>query len=41
MDAYHAAHPEQPNVGSEQGSTITTRGIYATDPERGYVSAYE
>ena len=40
MDAYHAAHPEQPNVGSEQGSTTTTRGIYATDPERGYVSAY-
>ena len=41
MDAYHAAHPEQPNVGSEQGSTITTRGIYTTDPERGYMSAYD
>jgi len=41
MDAYHAAHPEQPNVGSEQGSTVTTRGIYATDPERGYMSAYD
>ncbi|HEV8164148.1 MAG TPA: glycoside hydrolase family 2 TIM barrel-domain containing protein, partial [Actinomycetota bacterium] len=41
MDAYHAAHPEQPNVGSEQGSTLTTRGIYATDPARGYMSAYD
>ena len=41
MDAYHAAHPQQPNVGSEQGSTITTRGIYTTDPARGYMSAYD
>ncbi len=41
MDAYHAAHPLQPNVGSEQGSTVGTRGIYADDKERGYVSAYD
>lgn len=41
MDAYHAAHPQQPNVGSEQGSTVSTRGIYANDPVRGYVSAYD
>jgi beta-galactosidase len=41
MDAYHAAHPDQPNVGSEQGSTTTTRGIYANDPSRGYMSAYD
>ena len=41
MDAYHAAHPQQPNVGSEQGSTVGTRGIYADDKERGYVSAYD
>ena len=41
MDAYHAAHPRQPNVGSEQGSTVSTRGIYANDPARGYVSAYD
>lgn len=41
MDAYHAEHPTQPNVGSEQGSTVTTRGIYANDPERGYMSAYD
>ena len=41
MDSYHAKHPLQPNVGSEQGSTVSTRGIYANDPVRGYVSAYD
>jgi len=41
MDAYHKAHPLQPNVGSEQGSTVGTRGIYANDAVRGYVSAYD
>jgi beta-galactosidase len=41
MDAYHAQHPDQPNVGSEQGSTVGTRGIYTNDPARGYVSAYD
>jgi beta-galactosidase len=41
MDNYHAEHPAQPNVGTEQASTVSTRGIYANDPERGYVSAYD
>jgi len=41
MDAYHAAHPAQPNVGSEQGSTVGTRGIYTNGPARGYMSAYD
>jgi beta-galactosidase len=41
MDAYQVAHPRQPNVGTEQGSTVSTRGIYANDPARGYVSAYD
>jgi beta-galactosidase len=40
-DAYHAAHPQQPNLGTEQGSTVGTRGIYTNDPARGYVSAYD
>ena len=40
MDKYHAEHPNQPNVGTEQGSTVTTRGIYEKDSARGYVSAY-
>jgi len=41
MDAYHAAHPSQPNVGSEQGSSVGTRGIYTADAARGYVTAYD
>jgi beta-galactosidase len=41
MDKYHAAHPDQPEVGTEQASTTTTRGIYADDKERGYVRAYD
>lgn len=41
MDDYHREHPLQPNVGSEQGSTVGTRGIYKDDKARGYVSAYD
>jgi beta-galactosidase len=41
MDTYHAKHPDQPNVGTEQGSTTGTRGIYEKDPGRGYVVAYD
>ncbi len=41
MDSYHAKHPDQPEVGTEQGSTVSTRGIYENDKERGYVSAYD
>jgi beta-galactosidase len=41
MDSYHAKHPDQPEVGTEQASTVGTRGIYANDPARGYVSSYD
>jgi beta-galactosidase len=41
MDSYHHEHPDQPNVGTEQASTVSTRGIYANDKKRGYVSAYD
>jgi beta-galactosidase len=40
-DSYHAKHPNQPEVGTEQGSTVSTRGIYENDKPRGYVSAYD
>ena len=40
-DSYRAKHPDQPEVGTEQGSTVSTRGIYANDKDRGYVSAYD
>ena len=41
MDDYHREHPTQPEVGTEQGSTVSTRGIYTNDTARGYVSAYD
>jgi beta-galactosidase len=41
MDTYHAKHPNQANVGTEQGSTTGTRGIYESNPERGHVAAYD
>ncbi len=34
---YHRDHPEQPIMGTEMGSTVTTRGIYVKDTVRGYV----
>jgi beta-galactosidase len=41
MDNYHREHPTQPEVGTEQGSTVSTRGIYTNDAVRGYVSSYD
>jgi beta-galactosidase len=41
MDKYHAEHPNQPNVGTEQASVVGTRGIYTNDGARGYVAAYD
>ncbi len=34
---YHKAHPLQPVMGSEMGSTVTTRGVYEKDSIRAYV----
>lgn len=40
-DAFHSKRPTIPVWGTETGSTVSTRGIYANDKERGYVSAYD
>ena len=40
-DAFHEKFPRKPMFVSESGSTVGTRGIYARDPELGYVSAYD
>jgi len=40
-DKYHASHPTQPQIGTETASTRSTRGIYETDKDRGYLSAYD
>lgn len=39
-DDYHRAHPHQALYSSEEMSSLTTRGIYQNDAERGYVDAY-
>lgn len=41
VDDYHARHPRQPNIGTEQASTLCTRGVYADDAKHGYMSAYD
>ncbi|MEI6088016.1 MAG: beta-galactosidase GalA [Bacteroidota bacterium] len=35
--AYHRDHPKQPIIGTEMGSTVTTRGIYEKDSIKAYV----
>ncbi len=37
VDPYHTDHPGQPILGTEMGSTVTTRGIYEKDTIRCYV----
>lgn len=37
IDDYHRDHPDQPTVGTEMGSTVTTRGVYQRDTVMGYV----
>ncbi|MDP9050175.1 MAG: DUF4982 domain-containing protein [Acidobacteriota bacterium] len=41
IDAYHKAHPQQPMIGTETASTLATRGIFANEKARGYMSAYD
>lgn len=37
----HREYPKLPIFGSETASTVGTRGEYANDPVKGYVSAYD
>lgn len=37
VEPYHKDHPDQPVLGTEMGSTVTTRGIYEKDSIKGYV----
>ena len=37
LEPYHLDHPKQPIIGTEMGSTVTTRGIYVADSIIGYV----
>ncbi len=41
IDGYRQKHPQQPLIGSETASTVSTRGVYANDKAKGYLSAYD
>lgn len=41
LDAFRKAFPARPQWGSEEASTLCTRGEYENDPLRGYVSAFD
>ena len=41
FNKYHKDHPDQPIWGSEEASTLCTRGIYAVDTVKGYVPDYD
>jgi beta-galactosidase len=40
-EAYHKEHPKIPVIGTENVSAVGTRGIYITDPAKGYVGSYD
>ncbi len=40
-EAYHKTHPKIPVIGTETVSAVGTRGIYVTDPTKGYVGSYD
>jgi beta-galactosidase len=41
MDRFHAAFPMKPSIGTEEASTLATRGIYENDRTHSYESAYD
>ena len=40
-EAFHNTHPDRPVIGTETVSAVGTRGIYITDPDKGFVSSYD
>jgi beta-galactosidase len=41
IDKYHALFPDKPSVGTEDGATFSTRGIYVQDREHQHLTAYD
>ena len=41
IDKYRKDHPGQILIGSEEASTVCTRGIYSTDSVKGYLCDYD
>ena len=40
-EEFHKKRPEKPVMGTETVSAVGTRGIYITDPSKGYVASYD
>ena len=40
-DEFHRQFPDKPCIGTEEGSTYTTRGVYIEDDEKHYKTAYD
>ena len=40
-EAFHKAHPDKPVMGTETVSAVGTRGVYITDPKKGFVASYD
>jgi beta-galactosidase len=40
-DVFHNANPTRPMIGSETASLVSDRGLYANDPEKGYLWGYD
>ncbi|WP_210463897.1 beta-galactosidase GalA [Rufibacter roseolus] len=41
IELHHSRFPNQPSMGTEEGSTHATRGIYVTDPKQQHIAAYD
>jgi beta-galactosidase len=41
LDLYHSQRPDQPILGTEEASTLTTRGEYFRNDKLGYLPAYD
>ncbi|MEM9965539.1 MAG: beta-galactosidase GalA [Asticcacaulis sp.] len=41
MEQFHADYPNVPILGSETGSTVSTRGEYFNDPDKSFLRAYD
>lgn len=41
IPAYHQRFPDQPVIGTETGSTVSTRGVYANNPQAHLLRAYD
>lgn len=40
-DQFHQQFPDKPSIGTEEGSTFSTRGVYVEDRARQHLTAYD